>query len=264
MFVYLILPGHNCCAVDLRNGLWWRSIWRWLPPSSHLHCQLHQRCVAHVPFVFLRCVYKLKSGQSSCTSLFIHCCSWISLLPPNNISAEPNQCCGYKAIMSVMLCLTANSLSVMWDNHTTENRDWISWWLSNAGFLHPTPLVSSGPHVSDPVTTDCLFSQLCLAYFCHPLQLQRDAYVTQHTMHDHQRRCLSERNQFSPSVLALPFPIAQSSAFLLSVACVLSLSCLYERTVGVPSWLLTSTATTLPTNHNTVWSLFFMKHSAQR
>lgn len=140
MFVYLILPGHNCCAVDLRNGLWWRSIWRWLPPSSHLHCRLQQRCVAHFPFVFLRCVYKLKSGQSSCTSLFIHCCSWISLLPPNNISAEPNQCCGYKAIMSVMLCLTANSLSVMWDNHTAENRDWISWWLSSAGFLHPTPL----------------------------------------------------------------------------------------------------------------------------
>ena len=80
------------------------------------------------------------------------------------------------------------------------------------------------PHVSDPVTTDCPYSQLCLVYFCHSLQLWQDAYVTQHTKHDHQRCCLPARNQFAPSVLALPFPIAQSFPFLLPLPCVLGLS----------------------------------------
>lgn len=85
------------------------------------------------------------------------------------------------------------------------------------------------------VTTNCLYLQLCLVYFCHSLQLRQDAYATQHTVHDHQCCCLLERNQFAPSLLALlsPFSFLPLQHVLLNFPW-------YVCTAGLPSWLLTS------------------------
>lgn len=68
------------------------------------------------------------------------------------------------------------------------------------------------PHVSDPVTTDCLYSQLRLVYFRHSLQRRRETYVTQRTVQDHRRRCLPESDRGQTHRFSLPplsVPIAQ-------------------------------------------------------
>lgn len=62
-------------------------------------------------------------------------------------------------------------------------------------FAPPSAPGFQWPHVSDPVTTDCLYSQLRLVYFCHSLQRWREAYVTQRTVQDHWRRCLPESDR---------------------------------------------------------------------
>lgn len=100
------------------------------------------------------------------------------------------------------------------------------------------------PPVSDPVTTDCLCSQLRLVYLCHPLQLWQDAYVTQRTTHDHQLSLAENNytNRFSPR------PPSDSSMY------VLGLSCMQGWTVEVRLRLLTLT-TALALNQNT-WPEF--------
>lgn len=149
-------------------------------------------------------------------------------------SWRPNQCCGYKAIMSVMLWTRSQWWETIIARRTTTEFSGDFPVLNPTSLprpIHRFPVAPASPALSLPIAC---FHNYALFTSVIPLQLQRDAYVTQHTMHDHRRRCLSERNQFSPSVLALPFPIAQSPFFLLWLACVLSLSCLCEWTVGVP------------------------------
>lgn len=73
------------------------------------------------------------------------------------------------------------------------------------------PLISRGPRVSDPVTTDCLCWQLRAVYSPFPSAAE-DAYVTRHTMADHQRHCLPRNNPSAPLFPTLAFPVLFSCA----------------------------------------------------
>lgn len=99
------------------------------------------------------------------------------------------------------------------------------------------------PHVSDPVTTDCLCSQLRLAYFCHSLQLW-------------QSLCNTAYNLWS-SALPSASPRAPNPRHL-SQAWVLRCSCFCGLAVGKPSWPLTITTNTLV---HSIFSQTFIKFS---
>lgn len=155
-----------------------------------------------------------------------------------------------------MLHLGANKPSVIWNNHMMESH-WISWWLSIAGF---SPWFPVAPHLWPCHYRLLVFAITPCLLLSFPSAVE-DAYVTQHTMHDHQRCCLTERNQFAPSLLALPFPIAQS-LFLSSLCGTCSWSLLLVR--------LNSGSPNMVTDYchyhsaHWVWGLFFMKGAAQR